>query len=117
MLSVDDKEIKRFERDLKTFASRAYPFATKATINTAAFETQKVARKRIRRIMTLRNKFTRQSIQVEQARGLNVNTQAAVVGSTQDYMETQEFGGTVRRRGKEGVPIKTSFSAVQRRTK
>lgn len=113
MFAVDDKDIKRFERDLKTFASRAYPFATKATINTAAFRTQKVARERISRDLTLRNKFTQQSIRVEQAKGLNVKTQAAFVGSIADYMADQEFGGTKRRKGSEGVAIPTSYSAGQ----
>ena len=113
MFKLNDRDIQEFEKDLKTFADRAYPFATKATLNRGAFETQKIARKDIRVKMVTRNKFTEQSVQVEQARTLNVNRQAATVGSIADYMEKQEFGGMERRGGSEGVAIATGYSAGQ----
>ena len=113
MFKLDDRDIKELEKELKTFADRAYPFATKATLNRAAFETQKIARKDVRVKMVTRNKFTEQSIQVDQARTLNVSRQAATVGSIADYMETQEFGGTERKGGSHGVAIATSFAAGQ----
>lgn len=113
MITVDMQQLKELERDLKTFARRAYPFATKSTINGAAFTTQKVARRDINVKMITRNKFTEQSVRVEQTRTLNVNSQAAVVGSIADYMADQEFGGFTQKTGKEGVAIPTSFSAGQ----
>lgn len=113
MLTVDDDKLKQLESDLKTFAGRAFPFATKATVNRSAFETQKLARNAVERRMTLRNRFTIQSIQVDQARTLNVQRQRASVGSTADYMEDQEFGTVKRKQGKEGVSIATGFSAGQ----
>lgn len=108
MFSINDKDIINLERDLKAFARRAYPFATKATLNTAAFGTQKIARNIISGRMIERNKFTRQSIQVDIARTLNVRRQASTVGSISNYMETQEFGGVKTKTGKHGVPIATS---------
>jgi hypothetical protein len=92
-VTFDDRDLRRFESDLKTFAGRAYPFATRQTINDAAFQTREVAQDRIGRQMVERNRWTRGSVRVERAKGLNVKRQAAVVGSTEDYMETQEFGG------------------------
>lgn len=113
MITVNTQDVKEMEADLKTFAHRAYPFATKSTINGAAFHAQREARSNVRNEMTTRNAFTVQSIQVDQARTLDVARQAATVGSTADYMETQEFGGTKTKTGKEGVAITTSFAAGQ----
>lgn len=113
MFKIDDDDIKEFEKDLKTFASRAYPFATKNTINRSAFEAQKLTRKDVDIKMVQRNRFTKQSIQVEQSRTLIVNRQAAIAGSIADYMEDQEFGVTKTKTGKEGVAIPTSYAAGQ----
>lgn len=116
MFKINDKEIKQFERDLKTFAHRAYPFATKNTINKSAFQAQRFAKKDLKARLTLRNLFTVQSVQVDQAKTLRVARQAAVVGSTADYMEDQEFGTTLIKKGREGVSIPTSQSAGQGRS-
>ena len=111
--SVDLKDAKRLERDLKNFAHRAVPFATKNTLNSAAFTAQKLAREDVRQDLVLRNRFTIQSIQVEQTRTLDIRRQAAVVGSTADYMEDQEFGSIKTKAGKKGVSISTGYSAGQ----
>ena len=113
MITIDDKEIRKLERDLKTFASRAFPFASKATINGGAFMAQKTARKDIEIKMVTRNRFTVGSVRVEQTRTLNVNRQLAVVGSIAKYMADQEFGGVNVRTGSEGVAIPTGYSAGQ----
>jgi hypothetical protein len=111
MLTMKDDEIKQFESDLKTFKSRAYPFATKNTVNRSAFVAQKEYRDRASEDLTLRNKFTVQSIQVEQTRTLSVGRQAAITGSTVEYMKDQEFGKNISRKGKRGVPIPTSVAS------
>ncbi len=108
MLKLDDKELKRFERDLKTFGARAFPFATKNTVNTAAFRTRKAATHIVSNRMTLRNRHTIQSIRVEQTKTLRVERQAAIVGSTAKYMLDQEFGAVHK-----GKPIATSYAAGQ----
>ncbi len=113
MFGVDNRDIKKMERDLKTFASRAYPFATRKTVNDAAFQTQRIARVDVQRDMVNRNRFTVQSIQVDQARTLQISRQEATVGSVADYMEDQEFGAVKSKGGKEGVAIATSYSAGQ----
>lgn len=113
MITVDTDQFKELEKDLKAFHSRAFPFATKNTLNSAAFKARELAQKDIRVKMITRNKFTKRSVIVEQSRTLNVRRQSASVGSTADYMEVQEFGGTKVKTGREGVAIPTSFSAGQ----
>lgn len=111
MFSINDKDIQRLQADLKVFAKRAYPFATKQTINKAAFTARGFAQDNIRENMVTRNRFTVQSVQVDQARTLNVSRQVATVGSIADYMEDQEFGGLKSKGGKEGVAIATPYSS------
>ena len=113
MFHIDNKSIKRLEADLKAFASKALPFATKQTLNRAAFDAQKEARSIVSQKMVERNKFTRQSIRVDQAKTLNLRRQEAAVGSIADFMADQEFGSTKASRGRHGVAIPTSFSAGQ----
>lgn len=114
MFHIDNKSIKRLEADLKAFAHKALPFATKSTLNMAAFDARKESRAIIADKMVERNKFTRQSIRVDQAKTLNMRRQMSVVGSIADYMADQEFGGTRASKGKHGVAIATSHSAGQR---
>ena len=113
MFAVNNRDIKEFERDLKAFASRSLPFATRNTVNGAAFEARKIAQAGIRENMVNRNRFTANSVRVEQSRTLNIRRQSAIVGSIADYMEDQEFGTIKTKTGKEGVAIATSFSAGQ----
>ena len=110
-ITVDTDKIKQFESDLKTFAARAYPFATKNTINQAAFSAREGYIANARGSMQLRSRFTERSIRVDQARTLNVGRQSAIVGSTAPYMDEQEFGATIRKSGKTGVPIPTSVAS------
>ena len=77
MITVDMRQVKRLEEYLKFFAERAYPFATKNTINQAAFHAMRGAKENIREDMTNRNKFTERSVRVEQSRTLVVSRQAA----------------------------------------
>ncbi len=114
-LSVDYSQVDRMERDLIKYAERAYPFATKNTLNQAAFHSQKLAKETVRNKMTVRNKWTEQSIRVTKAGTLNVNRQESVVGSVEEYMSKQESGGIVRKKGTTGVPIASSYSAGQGR--
>ena len=117
MIKINDKQLREFEAELKTFGERAYPFAVKNTLNDAAKKAQQNAKKNLSKNMTLRNQWTRGSVMVKGVRGLNVNTQEAAVGTERDYLEDQEFGGTKAARGSVGTPIATSFSAGQGRSK
>lgn len=112
MIEINVRDVRQYESDLKTFARKAYPFATKATINKAAFETRRRGQENIRNDLTLRNRFSVGSVRVEQARTLNVRRQEAIVGSIADYLATQEFGGTVTG-GQGNKAIATGYAAGQ----
>ncbi len=111
MLTIDATDIQDMQADLKTFKFKAFPYATRATINGAAFKARGFAQENVRNSMIERNRYTSRSIQVDQAKTLYIKRQAATVGSVADYMEDQEFGGTKTTKGKHGVPIATSYSA------
>lgn len=113
MFGIDDRNIKKLEQDLKTFAENAFPFATRKTLNDAAFQAQRIARSDVQKNMVMRNRFTVQSIQVDPSKTLNMRRQSATVGSTAAYMEDQEFGGTKVKGGSKGVSITTSYAAGQ----
>ncbi len=105
------KGIVKFELELDRFNKRALPFATRNTINELGFAAQRLSIERIKTSLINRNKWTVQSIRVQKTKSLDINTQQSVVGSTADYMEVQEFGGVKVKRGKEGIPIATSYAA------
>jgi hypothetical protein len=86
-------------RDLEEFKRSAIPFAIRNSLNTSAFELQKIWRGEIRRTFINRNTFTERSIHVQKARGGDPNRMISVVGSITDYLDEQESGGTVRGKG------------------
>jgi len=112
-ITLDDSELKRFERDLLRMKARAYPFATKFALNTAVFQGRREAVKEIRSSMIVKNRWTTgKPLGVEKVRTLQVRRQVAVLGHTERYMATQEFGGA--RVGKRhGVPLTTAWAAGQ----
>ena len=110
-ITFDDRQLKKFERDLKLFANKAYPFATRQTLNDAAFTARKFTQLNIQNDLITRNPFTVRSIQVERARGLNVDRQQSEVGSIAPYFPIIEFGGTETSPGKEGLAIPTAIGA------
>lgn len=112
-IEIDLKNIKPLLTDLANFAEQAVPFATRSAINTTAFDIQGRYRMNARNKLTLRNKGTEKSIQVERAKILKTHLQEARIGSERDYMKDVEFGVTTTKNGQEGVPIPTSYSANQ----
>lgn len=113
MFGVEDREVRELEADLKTFARRALPYATRNTVNALAFQGRREWQYEIDDKLVQRNKFTRNSIRVETTRTLDVRHQKAIVGSIAPYMEDLEYGGSKTSKGREGVPVATSYSAGQ----
>lgn len=109
MFKIDDSEVDNLEHHLNKFASRALPFATKQTLNSAAFHAQKEYKGLIKSKTTQRNKYTMQSIRVNQTKTLNISHQEAVIGSTANYMQDQEFGKVIT----GSIALATSYSAGQ----
>ena len=115
-IKFDPREFERLKDHLDIFAKRAVPFAMRDGINRSAFAGRKVWQQEIRESFTLRgNKWTAKgALQVERARGSNLRTMEAVLGSVAPYMADQEFGTTLRTRGKHGKAIPTSAAAGQK---
>lgn len=111
MITIDTSDWRELEGALEKLAERAIPFATRSMLNGSAFKGQTVWRGKVGQKMTLRNQFAKQSIQVDQARGLRINSMVATLGSIAPFMEDQEFGTTKHKSGVEGVAIPTSYSA------
>lgn len=111
--SIDTDDIKDLERSLKAFAFRSLPFATKKTLNDAAWDGRRFMQRNIEKKMTERNKWTRGSIRVEQARTLVIKKQSSAFGSTEKYMIIQEDGGTERGKGSQAIAIPTGYAAGQ----
>ena len=81
-ITMDNKDVRVFVRQLKTHNAKAYPFATRATINKQATQHQEEARKLLSRKLILRTSFVRSQIQVQRSKTLKVNRQMALVGAT-----------------------------------
>lgn len=111
MFKINTDDIRRLQDDLETFAERSIPFATRKTLNDSAFAARSIAQADVSKSMVNRNKFTLRSIQVEQARTLNISRQSSEIGSTADYMEDQEFGAIKSKGGKHGVQLTTSYAS------
>ena len=106
-VTFDDKDLKRFERDLKRAAREALPFANRGALNDGAVMGRQVAQKTIGKKLIIRNKWTQGSIGFKKAKQKRIRDQRAFVGSRQPYMETTEFGGVKRSKKKHGVPLAT----------
>lgn len=111
MFDIDTKEIIAAERKLAWVSNTGVRYATAYTLNNAAFVTRSASQREIRRDMILRNQWTARSIVVNRTRVVEISRQAAEIGSTEPYMETQEYGGTERKKGKHGVPIPTTYAS------
>lgn len=112
-IKTDLREFEKAAKTLEDVRSKALPYAAREGINTIAFELQREWQGQIKRAFVLRNSFTARSVRVEKAKGLDVRSMKAVVGSVAPYMDEQEFGATKTKHGKHGVPVPTSSAAGQ----
>jgi hypothetical protein len=111
-VTVDTSDFRRYERDLKRFGE-AHAHGQRNALNGCAFEAQKAWRTEVKRTFTLRTQFTERSIQVDKAKGLDLRTMQASVGSVAPYMEDQEEGAVVHGRGKhKAIPAAVAGGAA-----
>ena len=94
MFSIDLREIKKLEKALKEAVPKAFKFAQRDAVNSAAFAGRRIWQSEMRGDLTLRNRYTASSVRVEQTRTLNPNRMAATLGSVAPYMDRLEYGGT-----------------------
>lgn len=93
MIKVDTTRIKHYERRLERLNKRGIAYATRQTLNDGAFAARRAAVEIVEDKFITRNKWTTKTINVEKTKSLVIGRQRALVGSTQEYMERQEFGG------------------------
>ena len=118
--SVEVKGAKELQRDLKTAAQKAVPFAVRNALTTQAFEARKLWQGEIRKAYTLRNQYTERSVIAQKATGNFPGTISSKVGSFAPYMDDQEDGGIVRgRTGLKGIPgpVAAGLPAGAKRTR
>lgn len=89
-IDIDLSQAKRLERILAGIRQRSVGFAIKNTLNDLAFLARRNLVDKIDHDFTNRNTWTKRSIRVERAR---YTGDFSEVGSTEDYMSKQEFGG------------------------
>jgi hypothetical protein len=116
MLKVEIRGLDRAIRDLEKFKKSAVPYAVREYANSAAFLARTTWIKRAEANMVLRTQYTARSLQVEKA-GLQLGRQQARVGSTADYMRTQEEGAVESAQGKHGVPLPARAPGNRKRSK
>lgn len=112
MLTIDLRQLKRFQADLVELNKRGLPYATLKTVNGLAWRARSEWQDGISKTFTLRNQFTARSIRVEQARGLKIADQQSVVGSVAPYMLTQEEGGILSGKSGQSKPVPTTAARV-----
>lgn len=112
-IKMDKKPLKELEKDLKIFARRSLPYAARDAINKTGWEARKKAQNKISAEFTERNRWTRGSVLVAPTRTLRIDQMSVEVGSVEDYMETQEMGGTKRSRTGQSVAVPTGYAAGQ----
>ena len=110
-------DVADLERQFEALKSRAFPIVLRRTLNDTAKEAMYIARKDVKRKMTLRNRYTQQSIQFHPIRSLATLKQGASTGSVEPYMAKQEFGGAKVKKSKVGVPIPTTTSSGESKSK
>lgn len=113
VFTVEQAEVRRLAEDLLTLSKKALPHAIRNSLNAIAFEARKTWARQIDKSMVLRNKWTVNSLRVEKAKGIAVGGMVSKVGTSLDYMHTQEFGGTKHPKTGKSVPIPTRVAAGQ----
>ena len=111
--TIELRNARRFESDLKLFAAKAIPYANRDTLNDAAFSGRKAWIRDAQNSFTIRNTWTTRQMQVVKVKGNDIHFQKAILGSRASYMADAEHGVTQRAKGKQGLPIPTPAAAGQ----
>jgi len=112
-IKANTLETDELEKELLVYKRKAFPFAVRNTLNRVAADAASKSKDHIGKHMIERNRWTRGSVRHTNAQGISVGRMRSETGSTQDYMKTQEQGGTKVATGKHGAAIPTSYAAGQ----
>ncbi len=115
LITFNDRSLKRLEKQVEKIGRAAVPFAIRDMNNDLAFETRKEYIANTHKQMTTRSTFIAKSIQVAKARRFQDPARTGALERA-DFMETQESGGVVKRKGKQGKPIATGYASGEGQT-
>lgn len=115
-IDIQTIEIERLKATLANLAPKAVAYAARAALTRTAYHAAQLGRVRVKKEFITRSRWTEGSVRYERATSLDLRRMYSTVGSTEEYMEKQEFGYVERKRGKHGVAIPTSAAAGQEGT-
>lgn len=102
-LMARDRQIAEYGK--KVLNPKSYKYAEAFALSRVAFEANEKAKKTVTRTMIVKNKWTLGSMRYQKATPKRLQ---AEFGSSEKYMEKQEFGARVRSKGKYGVVVPTA---------
>lgn len=122
MITADMKQAIELQHKLRRLNRGGIAFAARQTVNDLAFAGRAEAVKIVDQTFTNRNAWTKRTINVDRARDVSVDATASL-GSTQEYMARQEYGGqnrapipTPAAAGEEGARVRRRVVRRQNRT-
>lgn len=109
MITVDTSAMRKYTRALKAVSSRGVDYAMRNTLNDVAYKGMRIGRKEVQERFTIRTPWTIRSIGFRRA--ITLVKPESAVGSTEEYMRTQEEGGARRpTSGAKNVPVPTGYA-------
>lgn len=109
-----DVDTRSYMMALNLIDREALPRAVAATLNAPADAIAKESRRNVEKRMTVRTKYTTNSIKQDRtARGTNFRTMHSRVGTMSPYLPIQDEGGTIRA-NRSRIPIPTLASRTGR---
>lgn len=101
---LDEKDVKNMVDRLNQVSRSGLPIVARNTVNDLAFNAREAMQDEIRNNFTNRNKWTAGSVKVKKATQYHIEDVESRVGSTEDYMRIQHYGGHVKA-NKSNKPI------------
>ena len=112
MTVIKIKGLDKLQNVLGALDKRSVNHVQKDALNDMVFDTRRKWVRQIKHEFILKNSWTEKSIRINKATTSNLK---AVVGSTLDYMATQETGGFKESKGSsKSAPIATAYAAGQK---
>jgi len=98
MFSINiDKQVKKYNRRLRSIGKKGIPLAANATLNNMAYGSRKIAIKQFERDHIIRSNWTQRGMLFENAKkNVPIRRMEARSGNIRQYAPTLEFGDTIR---------------------
>lgn len=111
-MDIDDRQIRRLEKQINLLSDHAIPIAIQQTLNNVARKAWREGRRNTDREFQNRNTYSKRSQTYQQTRELDIDKMVAIAGSSAQYLAEQETGFT-RTSKSGGVWVPTAEAADQ----